>query len=162
LGGDSDTLACITGGIAQAHYGVPDPIADQAMAILDDRLKGVTARFMSRYCPTRPYGLTCTIRSSSLLPPRASKLGEERFGGDAELVGGAGFVPLAFTESSFEQCAFDVCSGAAGNFFQRPAPIKGFRQHAGGNGIIVGPGVGQLQSVGANGGTIGKDDGTLQ
>ena len=27
LGGDSDTLACITGGIAQAHYGIPSDIA---------------------------------------------------------------------------------------------------------------------------------------
>jgi ADP-ribosylglycohydrolase len=52
LGGDSDTLACIAGGIAQAHYGVPKAIADRAIAILDDELKGVTARFMSRYCPS--------------------------------------------------------------------------------------------------------------
>lgn len=51
LGGDSDTLACITGGIAQAHYGVPAAIADRVMSILDDELRGVTARFMSRYCP---------------------------------------------------------------------------------------------------------------
>jgi len=48
LGGDSDTLACITGGIAQAHYGVPEAIADQAMSILDEDLRGVTARFMKR------------------------------------------------------------------------------------------------------------------
>jgi ADP-ribosylglycohydrolase len=51
LGGDSDTLACITGGIAQAHYGVPANIADRAMSILDENLRGVTARFMSSYCP---------------------------------------------------------------------------------------------------------------
>jgi ADP-ribosylglycohydrolase len=51
LGGDSDTLACITGGIAQAHYGVPVAIADRAMSILDEDLRGVTARFMSGYCP---------------------------------------------------------------------------------------------------------------
>ena len=50
LGGDSDTLACITGGIAQAHYGVPAAIADHAMSILDEDLKEVAARFMSRYC----------------------------------------------------------------------------------------------------------------
>ncbi|MGC1619799.1 MAG: ADP-ribosylglycohydrolase family protein [Candidatus Acidiferrum sp.] len=51
LGGDSDTLACITGGIAQAHYGVPAAIADRAMSILDVDLRGVTARFMSGCCP---------------------------------------------------------------------------------------------------------------
>lgn len=50
LGGDSDTLACITGGIAQAHYGVPHAIADRAMSILDEDLRRVTAKFMSSYC----------------------------------------------------------------------------------------------------------------
>jgi ADP-ribosylglycohydrolase len=50
LGGDSDTLACITGGIAQAFYGVPPAIADRAMSFLDQDLRGVTARFTSRYC----------------------------------------------------------------------------------------------------------------
>ena len=50
LGGDSDTLACITGGIAQAYYGVPSAIADRAMSILDEDLKRVTDRFMSNYC----------------------------------------------------------------------------------------------------------------
>jgi ADP-ribosylglycohydrolase len=53
LGGDSDTLACITGGIAQAHYGVPVSIAERATSILDDDLRDVTARFMSKYC-SRP------------------------------------------------------------------------------------------------------------
>jgi len=54
LGGDSDTLACITGGIAQAQYGVPTAIADRAMSILDENLRGVTARFMSGYSPGTP------------------------------------------------------------------------------------------------------------
>jgi len=50
LGGDSDTLACITGGIAQAYYGVPTAIADRAMSILDEDLRGLTIRFLSSYC----------------------------------------------------------------------------------------------------------------
>ena len=50
LGGDSDTLACITGGIAQAYYGVPAAIAERAMSILDEDLRGTTARFLSSYC----------------------------------------------------------------------------------------------------------------
>ena len=50
LGGDSDTLACITGGIAEAYYGVPADIAERAMGILDEDLRGITARFVSRYC----------------------------------------------------------------------------------------------------------------
>jgi len=51
LGGDSDTLACITGGIAQAFYGgVPEAIQKKVYSILDDRLGDITARFMEKYC----------------------------------------------------------------------------------------------------------------
>lgn len=50
LGGDADTLACITGGIAEAHYGgVPPHIAKPAMAALDDRLRGIVTAFRARY-----------------------------------------------------------------------------------------------------------------
>jgi ADP-ribosylglycohydrolase len=50
LGGDADTLACITGGIAEAHYGgVPPHIAKPAMAALDDRLRGLVLAFRNRY-----------------------------------------------------------------------------------------------------------------
>ena len=50
LGGDSDTIACITGGIAEAFYGgVPEPIASQSLARLDHRLSAVTGEFMSKY-----------------------------------------------------------------------------------------------------------------
>ncbi len=52
LGGDSDTLACITGGIAQAFYGgVPKSIADEVYNKLDDHLKTITLSFMDKYCP---------------------------------------------------------------------------------------------------------------
>ncbi len=51
LGGDSDTLACITGGVAQAFYGgVPLPIQDKVYSILDQRLASITRRFMEKYC----------------------------------------------------------------------------------------------------------------
>jgi ADP-ribosylglycohydrolase len=50
LGGDTDTLACITGGIAEAFYGgVPVEIAQQALLILDDELRAVTVSFMEKY-----------------------------------------------------------------------------------------------------------------
>jgi ADP-ribosylglycohydrolase len=50
LGGDADTLACITGGIAEAYYGgVPQEIADQAMARLDKRLIEVVDQFRARF-----------------------------------------------------------------------------------------------------------------
>jgi ADP-ribosylglycohydrolase len=51
LGGDSDTLACITGGIAQAFYGrVPDFVAQKVMKVLDEDLKRVTSEFIAVYC----------------------------------------------------------------------------------------------------------------
>jgi ADP-ribosylglycohydrolase len=45
LGGDSDTLACITGGIAEALHGVPAEIAERARSYLDDHLQSVVDRF---------------------------------------------------------------------------------------------------------------------
>lgn len=50
LGGDSDTLACIAGGIAQAFYGgVSAEIKKKVYEILDDRLGQITKLFMDRY-----------------------------------------------------------------------------------------------------------------
>jgi len=50
LGGDADTLACIAGGIAEAHYGsVPPEIAERGVALLDDRLLEVLSRFAKKY-----------------------------------------------------------------------------------------------------------------
>ncbi len=45
LGGDSDTLAAITGSIAEAAYGVPDRIAQKAYDYLDEPLKAVLKRW---------------------------------------------------------------------------------------------------------------------
>lgn len=51
LGGDSDTIACITGGIAQAFYGgVPEPIIGKVYEILDERLGNITKEFMKKFC----------------------------------------------------------------------------------------------------------------
>ena len=50
LGGDADTLACITGGIAEAFYGgVPEDLAARAMSLLDARLLTVVERFRERF-----------------------------------------------------------------------------------------------------------------
>lgn len=45
LGGDSDTLACITGGIAQAAFGLPQAVADEALNRLDAHLLQVQQEF---------------------------------------------------------------------------------------------------------------------
>lgn len=41
LGGDSDTLAAITGSMAQAYYGIPCAMINSAMTYLDDELRGL-------------------------------------------------------------------------------------------------------------------------
>ncbi len=46
LGGDSDTLACITGGIAEAFYGgVPKDISEKALSYLDFNMCAVVENF---------------------------------------------------------------------------------------------------------------------
>ena len=45
IGGDSDTLACITGGIAELLFGLPDDIAETARRHLTDDLRAVVDRF---------------------------------------------------------------------------------------------------------------------
>jgi ADP-ribosylglycohydrolase len=50
LGGDSDTLACITGGIAEAYYGgVPDPISTRVFTVLDEHLSGIVKVFRQQF-----------------------------------------------------------------------------------------------------------------
>jgi ADP-ribosylglycohydrolase len=50
LGGDADTLACITGGIAEAFYGpVPSEIRRKVREVLTSELWDVAADFCERY-----------------------------------------------------------------------------------------------------------------
>ena len=48
LGGDSDTLACITGSVAGAYYGVPQPIRERALGLLDPYLADIVLHFEAR------------------------------------------------------------------------------------------------------------------
>lgn len=41
IGGDSDTLAAIAGGIAEAYYGVPQAIREKALSYLDGELRAI-------------------------------------------------------------------------------------------------------------------------
>ncbi|MBS3764179.1 MAG: ADP-ribosylglycohydrolase family protein [Planctomycetes bacterium] len=51
LGGDSDTLGCITGGIAEAFYGaVPEDIAEKVREIVPSDLLEITDEFRLQYC----------------------------------------------------------------------------------------------------------------
>jgi ADP-ribosylglycohydrolase len=49
LGGDSDTMACITGGIAEAFYGgTPAPIAERVVSLLPQGMVAVIEKFSAR------------------------------------------------------------------------------------------------------------------
>jgi len=49
IGGDSDTLAAITGGIAEAYYGIPTEIRKHALTFLDERLLKIFVEFENKY-----------------------------------------------------------------------------------------------------------------
>ena len=63
IGGDSDTVACITGSIAEARFGVPQEIADEAMQRLTEELRLVVNLMYEseiKKLPTGP-GLMTTV-----------------------------------------------------------------------------------------------------
>lgn len=49
IGGDSDTIACITGGIAEALYGIPEDMQKQAKTYLDSKLLNILEIFSKKY-----------------------------------------------------------------------------------------------------------------
>ena len=52
IGGDtSDTLAAITGAVAECYYGILQKLREQGMSYLDERLLGVLRAFEAKYSP---------------------------------------------------------------------------------------------------------------
>lgn len=51
IGGDSDTVAAICGGVAQAYYGIPTDIRKQALSFLDTKLLGILTAFEEKFIP---------------------------------------------------------------------------------------------------------------
>ena len=49
IGGDSDTVAAICGGVAQAYYGVPNAIRKQVISFLDTKLLGILMTFEEKF-----------------------------------------------------------------------------------------------------------------
>ena len=48
LGGDSDTLACMAGGIAEMRFGVPEHIQKQASKFMDDNVSSTISKFYQK------------------------------------------------------------------------------------------------------------------
>lgn len=53
IGGDSDTVAAICGGVAEAYFGIPDAIRDEALTFLDKRLLFLLFEFEEKYTPIK-------------------------------------------------------------------------------------------------------------
>ncbi|RGS45277.1 N-6 DNA methylase [Holdemanella biformis] len=51
IGGDSDTVAAICGGVAEAYYGVPTDIRKHALTFLDQNLMKLLTSFENKYPP---------------------------------------------------------------------------------------------------------------
>lgn len=49
IGGDSDTIACMTGAIAEAYYGVPDGIVEEAKKRIPGDLLDIINRFRTEF-----------------------------------------------------------------------------------------------------------------
>ncbi len=49
IGGDSDTVAAIAGGVAEAFYGIPEGIKEKAFHYLDTKLSRVVKEFYQKY-----------------------------------------------------------------------------------------------------------------
>jgi ADP-ribosylglycohydrolase len=49
IGGDSDTIGCITGSIAEAFYGIPQDIREKGFAYLPKEFKAIVSEFESRF-----------------------------------------------------------------------------------------------------------------
>ena len=49
IGGDSDTLAAITGSIAEAYYGIPEEIEQKALSYLTEEFKAVVRKFQQTF-----------------------------------------------------------------------------------------------------------------
>ena len=49
IGGDSDTIGCIAGGIAEALFGIPEDIREKGMSYLPKELKYVVEKFEQKF-----------------------------------------------------------------------------------------------------------------
>ena len=49
IGGDSDTIAAIAGGVAEAYYGIPSALREKALIYLDETQRGIVEEFEEKY-----------------------------------------------------------------------------------------------------------------
>ena len=72
IGGDSDTLAAITGSVAEAYYGIPADIRSHALSFLDDTLLKILTDFENQY-PSK-VEITTDKSSYAIETPKGDKV----------------------------------------------------------------------------------------
>lgn len=80
IGGDSDTVAAICGGVAEAYYGVPSDIRKHVLTFLDEKLLGILVEFENEYPPTMER------KSKGVSVPVKRKEGKKVKGSDRETI----------------------------------------------------------------------------
>ena len=99
VGGDSDTLAAITGSIAGSYYGVSEEFEDLAMSYLDDNLQDIYISlyesgsalnkdniFNKPYVKKLPYRFTCDMPCEVVGYREVTKKEEEEFKKNKEII----------------------------------------------------------------------------
>lgn len=66
IGGDSDTIAAITGSIAEAYYGVPDELISEVEKYIPDYIIDITNKFYSKIDKDKPFKNKNHIKTKSI------------------------------------------------------------------------------------------------
>ena len=77
IGGDSDTLGAIVGGIAEAYYGIPTDVRSHALTFLDDTLLKILTDFENKY-PSKVEIITDKTSYAVETPKEAKIIGTNR------------------------------------------------------------------------------------
>lgn len=100
IGGDSDTIACITGGIAEALYGIPENIYSQGISYLPDGFKSLLLSFESKFgCNKISDCIADTDKMNTFTPNRIDKLHPHEvfvFGSNLQGMHGGGAARVAY------------------------------------------------------------------
>ncbi len=67
IGGDSDTIACIAGGIAEAYYGFPEEYVEEVFNRLDDYQREIVDQFVNKVTGTSDDPMEVFFTSNHLL-----------------------------------------------------------------------------------------------
>ena len=95
LGGDSDTLACITGSIAEAFYGMPPELQQETLKRLPEEMRqhmSCSGRTLSAGCDTAGAAQTQAVFKKLRIVPEEQQNTRLRIVCKAQYMGGCGFV----------------------------------------------------------------------